>query len=184
MQHFPFITSIGMLAATALAFSQRASQWLQFDRSAISRGQVWRLLTCHFTHWSPAHAFWSILAFLILAAICEAQNRRRTAIVIVGSAIAISLAIFVFRPSLLFYRGLSGVDSALYALAAIHLLRANTDWLMRMAVVGGLLGFAGKIFYEAHTGQLLFADSGGGLVPLPAAHAVGFAIGIFGGKYG
>jgi hypothetical protein len=80
------------------------------------------------------------------------------------------------------YRGLSGVDSALFALVTVRLGREaffDRQWrkLTLVAIVAG--GFALKVGYEFASGATLFVDSSaGGMTPVPLAHVAGAMVGI------
>jgi hypothetical protein len=80
------------------------------------------------------------------------------------------------------YRGLSGLDSALYVTAAVTLglrLWRHERRLAAAAALVSVLGLAGKVAYELATGAALFVDAAGlGFVPVPLAHATGALAGL------
>ncbi len=90
-------------------------------------------------------------------------------------------AVWIFLPGMERYRGLSGLDSAFFALLAAEVLREK--WregrrLWALAVLAAALAFAGKIAWELATGTAVFVDSAAaGMVPVPLAHLVGAACG-------
>jgi rhomboid family GlyGly-CTERM serine protease len=155
---------------------------LQYDRDAIARGEVWRLVTSHFTHWSGDHFFWDTLAFAVLGWQCE-RNGLGSFLRCVGvSAFLIPLTLWFALPQMATYRGLSGIDSALFALLATRVVReaaSDKNWL-KLGVAGIVsVGFASKIGFELSTGTTLFVDSAAtGLIPVPLAHVVGGIVGI------
>lgn len=177
---------IGLAAALSLAavlifLSPTATTWLEFDRDLVGSGEWWRLLTSHLTHWSLENLFWNVAVFALLAGLCEAAGRWRFVVCLIASALAIPGAVWLLAPQISVYRGLSGVDSALFGLVAAGALRAawaHREW--RRVVMIGLLGvaLAAKIGVEHVTGRALFVDSAAaGFVPMPLAHAVGAAVG-------
>jgi rhomboid family GlyGly-CTERM serine protease len=185
------IAFCGVLLAAGLMFCEPVARWLQYDHAAIANGQIWRLGTCHLTHWTATHALWSILTFAGLCVVCEERSRRRSGGVVAGSALLISVSIFILRPDVPTYRGLSGIDSALFCLLAMMILRRSEGEttrfrraVQRSIAIIALAGFAGKLSYEMIVGQALFAQSAGELVPLPLAHLIGSAIGFIGGVFG
>ena len=101
--------------------------------------------------------------------------------------LAISAALWVALPGMELYRGLSGVDSALFILALTFVLRegySQRDWrnIALAIVLGG--AFCAKIAFEAATGMTLFVDSSGaGFTPIPLAHAVGAVVGLLVGLF-
>lgn len=167
--------------AVCLSFLPAIAGFLQYDPSAIAEGQLWRIVTCHFTHWSLDHLIWDAMAFVILAALCETTDRRSFLLCLTASAVLIPLFIGLLMPEVDAYRGLSGLDSALFVLAATTILRENVTtrrwgWVAAAGVV--LCGFAAKIGFEYVTGQTLFVDSAAAdMVPIPLAHVVGGLVG-------
>jgi rhomboid family GlyGly-CTERM serine protease len=154
---------------------------LQYDRPLIAAGELWRLLSGHWTHVSGDHLFWDVLLFIVLGGLCEQENRQEFLVCVVGAALLIPLALWVALPALQTYRGLSGIDSALFALLAVTRLRQawqeqHHGWLGVLAIVW--LAFVGKVSYETVTGGTLFVNSQVvHLLPVPLAHGVGAAVG-------
>lgn len=163
------------------ALSPALTSVLEFDRAALARGEMWRLVTGHVTHWNFDHLFWDLATFLGLVAVCMRRSIRNTLNCLLVSALAISMAIFFWQPEIEIYRGLSGIDSALFALFAMGMLKDSyreRDWLLFGAACAGMAGFFAKTGYEVLTGQTLFVDSGtAGFIPLASAHAVGAVAG-------
>lgn len=177
---FPWVTA-AVGAAVLLAFVIPGIQEvLQYDRSALAEGEWWRSLTGHLTHWNRDHLFWDLSVFVILGTLCERTSRRSFAAAMAASALLIPLAVWVFHPGMDLYRGLSGIDSALYLTAGVCLLRERgsvrgVPGLFVMAVV--LTAFCFKIGYEFFTGQTVFVADQTGFVPVPVAHLAGAAAG-------
>jgi hypothetical protein len=101
------------------------------------------------------------------------------------TAVLIPLALWCIWPAMSTYRGLSGIDSALFALlAAINVKRAQAArqwwWVGALGLV--CLAFAGKVTYELVTGDTLFVDSHAAqMTPVPLAHGIGAAAGVVAG---
>jgi rhomboid family GlyGly-CTERM serine protease len=182
---FPLPLTLGAAAALAAALPAAA---LEYRRAAVARGELWRLITCHWVHWSADHLRWDLLALLALAWVCQAQWRQATA-ALAAATLAIPLAVAVLQPGLSSYRGLSGLCSTLFVLAACNLLagpdapgeRAPGDraarggaLVSRLAGALALLLFGGKLVWELSTGNALFVDgAAAGFQPVPLAHLVG-----------
>lgn len=120
--------------------------------------------------------------FVLLGAICERRNRRAFLACLGLSAAIIPLGVLGLAPKMMTYRGLSGIDTALFTLLGVWLLQSSIErreWLS-VAVVGGLMvGAAGKICFELATGNTLFVnDIAAGFTPLPLARVLGAAAGI------
>lgn len=155
-----------------LAQAPGVASWLELDRAAVARGEVWRLLTGHWAHWTPDHFLWDSLAFLALAVLCETRVPRGLLLgTVAGSALAVSAGVWLALPGIAAYRGLSGIDSALFVLLALSLSGKNP--LARAA----LAAFLAKVVWEVSTGSTLFAEADG-FVPVPLAHLIGGAWGL------
>ena len=60
---FPLLA--GCLACLAF-FMPGAASLLQYDRDCVEAGEIWRLITSHWTHWSAEHLVWDIVVFIAL----------------------------------------------------------------------------------------------------------------------
>jgi rhomboid family GlyGly-CTERM serine protease len=169
------------VAALIVCLLPGGAEALQFDREQLAAGQWYRLCTCHWTHWNADHAFWDTLMFGLLAIACERRSRMSVLLAIGISVIAISIALWFCAPQLANYRGLSGVDAALFALAGTGLLAGALRDRQWTYLIGGLLlagGFLGKTWFEIVTGVTFFVDSSSAeFIPVPLAHAIGATIG-------
>jgi len=164
------------------------SAHLQYDRSAIAAGQVWRLASGHWTHYSLDHLVWDVLAFATLGIACERQSRSRFLVCLIASALAISLSVWLLLPEIQIYRGLSGIDSALFMLLAAVMwnegarrARPGQQAIAMACVVAFLL----KVAIELMTGATVFVR-GMGLeaVGVPLAHIAGAGCGLLVGLTG
>ena len=170
-----------------IALLPNADSWLQFDRSAIAAGQWWRVVTGHFTHWNGEHLFWDLSIFAILGWICERKDRSRFVIGLSAATLLISFAGWILLPVLQTYRGLSGLDTALFTLLAASALQANwreQQWGWVIAIGALLAGLAAKIAFEMQSAGALFVDTAGaGFQPVPLAHIIGAFVGMVVGLY-
>lgn len=180
-RHYPVCSVLLSLAAAAAFLLQDHFLVLQYDRAAIAAGQVWRLITCHWMHWSFEHFLWCAVVFIATGSICETLCPKGFRLTVLLAAAVIPLVLFCDAPDMRFYRGLSGICTALFCFAAIWLLRLHNDgWNRTMALVAsvGLLLFFGKILFEYLCGRTLFVDGGNLFVPVPEVHLAGGIIGI------
>jgi rhomboid family GlyGly-CTERM serine protease len=157
---------------------------LQFQRAAVSAGEWWRLLAAHLTHFDANHLTWDAGVLLLLGCICERESRAHCAATLAVAAAAITSAVWLCQPQFETYRGLSGLDCALFGLFAGGLLRRR-DSLARFTGAVALVGVVVKSALELSTGATLFA-SGAGYAPVPLAHlsgaAAGFAVSMVGNR--
>jgi rhomboid family GlyGly-CTERM serine protease len=178
----PRLPGAWLLALPALLF--QLPGWaghLQLDFAELGRGELWRWVTCHWTHWSLDHLVWDLGAFLLLAALCERHGGRRAPLAAVASAaLLIPAVLWISMPAMGSYRGLSGIDSALFVLAAVLVFREESGQRRLLATLA-IAGFLAKAVYESATGAALFAESAGSFVPAPLAHLTGGVCGLFAG---
>jgi len=178
---WPAVTAcLALIAVAVLLLPRWATAW-QYERKAVAAGEVWRLLTGHLTHWNIDHALWDILLFIVLGSVVERRGRRRLLAIIITSALIISLGTYYAESRIAIYRGLSGVDAALFAFLAFAVLAdaVRHGWPGRTWLSAGLIvAFATKLVYEATTGATIFVDNGrDGFEVLVLAHLLGSATG-------
>jgi rhomboid family GlyGly-CTERM serine protease len=161
----PWITLAVALAAIVIPGR------FEYDRTAILRGEVWRLVTGHLTHWSPDHLLWDVVAFVTLGFVCE-RRHAFYGTVLLASALSVSLVLWIVCPEVTAYRGLSAVASALWFWAALIIAERR---LMAGFVLLAL--FFGKVLIELSTGTSIFAS---GITVLPSVHLIGAAAGFCG----
>lgn len=178
----PLVTLGVSLVCAAFMFLPDLVPTFEFDRAAIASGQLWRILTGHLTHWNFDHYIWDGIVLLVLGVLCERSDRNTYVACLLGSAVLISLSMWCCMPEIATYRGLSGLDSALFALLAGNLLVENwseRQWHWVVGLLGALLGFGMKVGYEVATARTLFVDSvAADFIPVALAHAVGACIGL------
>ena len=158
------------------------SAHLQYDRTAIAAGQVWRLVSGHWAHYSLDHVFWDVIAFVALGVACERSSRARFLVCLVASALAISVSVWLMLPEMQVYRGLSGIDSALFTLLAASMWidgrRSERRGLQAIAMAG-VSAFLLKVAFELITGHTVFVkDMDPRAVGVPLAHIVGAGCGL------
>ena len=169
-------------AAAVLFLAPGLTARFQYDREAIAAGEVWRLVTGHWTHYSFDHFIWDAIAFGALAAVSERRSRVHFLTCVVTSAVAICGAVWLMYPEMRVYRGLSGIDSALFTFVVAGMWtdgrRAARSAPQALAVVC-LAGFLLKVSFELMTGRTVFVGEMNPLaVSVPLAHIVGAFCGL------
>jgi rhomboid family GlyGly-CTERM serine protease len=184
----PCASLVFSLAAAIVFLLPSLAEHLQYDRAALAAGESWRLLTGHWVHYSLDHFTWDVLAFLALGAACERTGRGRLVGCVLASPLAISAAVWFWLPGLDIYRGLSGVDSALFGLLFANLWfedgrsrQRDLRWIAAALFVGFVL----KVSFEVVTGGTVFVkDMAAGSIAVPLAHIVGAGVGLLAGLSG
>ena len=172
----PVLTLAFAALATAIHLTPGAAALLEFDRVAIARGELWRFVSAHLVHFDANHLAWDVAVFLVLGSVCERASRERTAVALAFASVAITAVLWRFQPQFEIYRGLSGLDCALFGLFAGRLLK-HSERPAKLIGVLGLAGAGAKTILELATGSTVFA-SGVGYAPVPLAHLVGLIAGL------
>ena len=155
---------------------------LQYDRAAIVAGEIWRFVAGHWAHYSLDHFLWDVAAFGALGVACERKSRARFLICVATSTLAISASVWLLLPEMQIYRGLSGIDSALFTFLIVETLdeagRSGHGRVRAMAMAG-LAVFLAKIAFELLTGRNVFVNGlDAAIVGVPLAHIVGAGCGL------
>jgi rhomboid family GlyGly-CTERM serine protease len=180
MKRFPWFTLGFSALAVVVHWIPALTFGWQFDRAAVAHGQVWRFFTAHLTHFGSDHLRWDLIVFIVLGAMAERISRSAFLATLALSAGFITLGVWVAQPEFAFYRGLSGIDCALFGLVLTDLL--TVGWRDRHGfslAVGSitLVGFVAKCAFELTTGTTVFVETSGAFAPVPLAHLLGFIAG-------
>lgn len=169
------LATLALAATSALLLAiPGAATALEFRGG--SDGAAWRWLTGHWVHFGAGHAAWDIATFAVLGAAVERRSRGALALVVVAASAVIALAVDRFAPTITHYRGLSGIDSALFAWLAVRAMR-HPRRTVRTIAIAASAAFAAKVGYEIHTASTWFVPASTEWVPVPIAHAAGGAVG-------
>ena len=99
------------LALVCLALGALADvSALAYDRQAIFAGEVWRLWTGHWVHFSTQQLFLDISTLVLAAAVAQREFGPLfiTRVLVLGAP-AMSLGLLLVAPDLAYYRGASGL---------------------------------------------------------------------------
>jgi rhomboid family GlyGly-CTERM serine protease len=187
-QCLPWVSLTLVVIAVAVMPLGSLSGWLQYDRTAVENGQLWRIVTCQLTHWSWNHLLWDAAALALLGSVLERIDRRAMLVCLGISGLVVPAVVHFGLPELVTYRGLSGIDSAVFVLLAVLLLRqgwAEGDHLWTAACLTMLAGFTAKIGFEVVTAGTLFVDAQAcNMLPVPWVHVAGGLLGAACGLLG
>jgi rhomboid family GlyGly-CTERM serine protease len=173
----PLFTFLILMASVLSSISPGMASVFIFDRSAILKGEVWRILTSHFVHFSNLHLFYNLLAFGIAGWIIENKSYRHFGWLCVLMASLISISLFILEPDMSYYGGLSGMACGSIYYFALWGTRGNRPWrticmllilLIPIKIVAEIYNSASVLPYG---GQLPF-------VPVPTSHVIGIVVAI------
>ncbi len=110
---------IQLVLVTTAFFATSLNPLLQFDRSAIHEGELWRLVTGHFVHLGNYHALMNMVGLGLIQVIFATEfTCKKGFVALLFITLCISLALLAFSPQIEWYLGFSGV---LYGLLALGL---------------------------------------------------------------
>jgi rhomboid family GlyGly-CTERM serine protease len=175
MKRIPIWTLIAAAIALLIAVVESAGVRLVYDRAAILRGEVWRLLSGHFVHFSPSHLAVDIAALLFAGAVLERRTNASCAGMFVLMPIGISLVLVVFEPAMARYGGLSAMVTAFIVYLALELCRSGGT-TERLAALAALMGVVVKVALDATIATPLFARLGASTIVSTASHAAGVVL--------
>ncbi len=155
-----------------------ANELCELRRSELGKGQLWRLVTGHWTHYTTSHLFWDVSALFLLGRVAGRFFPRNLVLCLVASPLVISCCLLLWLPELRLYRGLSGIDAALFCYLAGCMWRREASLSFKTLLpLCLLLGFCGKVIYEVFFARGLFVSQTGFII-LPHAHLLGGMTGL------
>ena len=148
---------------------------LIYDREAILAGELWRLFTGHWVHFSAAHLGCNLAVLAVAGLILETGTAVRTTRLLLVAPWFISVGLLLCEPQLRCYGGLSGLaTAAVVALALDAFARRRQDPRAGWTAALLLLLFGLKTVFEWHTHRSLFAlDADAAYTVVPLSHLLG-----------
>lgn len=171
--------SVLFLVATAVAALISAHPDLfALKRGGISSGEVWRLFTGHFVHFSTQHFVANVATLALLLSLSPALSQWRIVWLGLLTPFLLGAWLYFARPGVAIYGGFSGWLSALFVFVVWEHSRGR-HWARHFYRLGLAL-FVTKVLIESGAGTSLFADLGQGVVVESSAHAFGAGIAVLG----
>lgn len=144
-------------------------EWLRFDRSGITAGELWRLLSGHLVHLGVSHAVLNLAGLvLVWFLVGRAYTWQQWLWIMAGSIGAIDLGLWFGAPSLEWYVGLSGLLHGMLAAGIVAGLAGRNGEAAILAVV-----VAGKLAWEQFAGPLPGSEGTSGGAVIVDAHLYG-----------
>ena len=143
-----------------------------YDREAIFRGELWRLITSHFVHFGDLHLFYNILVFGIIGWIIEYKGFRHFKLLCLLMACSISVVLLVLKPDMIYFGGLSGIACGSILYCSLLCLREPSPW--RTISIFSIIFLFVKISLETYNdGSLLPYWGTQDFIPMPISHIAG-----------
>ena len=129
VRRLPVITLLTVSAAVIIAQFPECSPWLVYDRSAILSGQIWRLFTGHWIHFSTSHLIYDSLALGVAGWIIETQRLPNFGWLCLLAPWLISGMLLVVEPHMELFGGLSALATSAVVYMALCGLGDVGPWL-------------------------------------------------------
>ena len=117
----PWATALIVGVAVVVQAIPGATSALEYDRAAVSEGQIWLPLTAQAVHWSPAMAAVDLAVVIIAGLLIEARSKKRLLGALGVAAVVVGLAVHFLASDIVRYRGASGIAIALVVVAALDI---------------------------------------------------------------
>ncbi len=128
-----------LICAVLQCLPADAQNNLQYQRGAVSNGEIWRALSGHFVHLGWRHLLLNVAALLLICALFSPEWHLSSFLsVALTGAPLISLALWFFEPEVVWYVGLSGLLHCFFAYYSLTLL-AKQPHLAALFIAGLLI---------------------------------------------
>lgn len=170
----PWLTAVLCMATLTLFLMYgEAPATLVYDHTAVAQGEIWRLLTGHFTHCDQSHLLWNLLPLAFMGGLLEQRiGWHRFAKVALFSCLGVSGWLWFARPELQLYCGLSGMLNGLLVVLLARIWQENRHPLLPLI---GLVATS-KIIFETTRQEAIFTHLS--WAGFPEAHGAGLIAGI------
>lgn len=174
----PFLLACAVLALIMLLlalFDAHILPYLAYDREAVLKGQLWRLVTAHFVHLNFNHFLLDSAGFVLVSWFFRDVLNTKLLLLWLGISAPLCGALLTLDSQLTGYVGLSGILHGWLVIALVVGFRtAPLLHSLAIAVITIKLVYEQTAFYDAH----YLADTIGGYV-YALAHLYGAVIGLF-----
>lgn len=166
-----------VLPAILILLAPAWHELLLLDREGLARGELWRLWTGHWVHFSDSHLGWNAAVLLAAGACLESVIPGRLLRYTLLGAPLIGLGLLAGEAELQAYGGLSGLATGIIVLLALTQLgRSLGDRLFWFALLALI---AGKTAHEVTQETALFSQfDSAGIRPSAFAHLAGAIVAI------
>ncbi|MGB5166387.1 MAG: rhombosortase [Woeseiaceae bacterium] len=147
---------------------------LRYERPAIGAGEVWRLLSGHFTHLGLSHLLLNSAGLVLVWYLVGRDFRAgQWLLIAIVTIVGIDAGFWFLNPNLVWYVGLSGLLHGLLAAGIlVGLQQRRTD----IQVLAGLV--LAKLLFEQLVGPLPGSESSSGGAVVVDAHLYGAMAGL------
>jgi rhomboid family GlyGly-CTERM serine protease len=163
--------------ALAASLAPGMPKVLEYDRSLVASGELWRLLTGQLVHWGLPMAVTDLGMLLLLGISAERTSRRDVVGVVAVSLLVVGLGVEL-ATSVRAYRGSSGLVAALLVFVTLTLTKDVQRPLHRWLALVALGAIAGRLAQEVLMPTATPSSLPADVRPLPLAHLLGGLAGL------
>src|SRR5690606_3580376 len=165
---------LGTISLLVSLSGSGAQDRLSYDRSGISEGEPWRLVTGHFAHLGLSHMLLNVAGLvLVWLLVGNAFTLWHWVLVVVMSIAIIDLCFWFLDPGLIWYVGLSGLLHSMLVAGLIGRMREAPAESLALAVI-----VAAQVGWEQFAGPVPGSESSAGGPVVVDAHLYGAIAGI------
>ena len=163
-----------LISGLIALFGEPGRLALRYERAAIGDGEIWRLLSAHFTHLGWSHLLLNG-AGLVLVWYLVGRDFKigQWLIILLVSVAGIDLGFWFLDPNLSWYVGMSGL---LHGLLAAGILVGIQEGRTEILILGGLV--LAKLLFEQFVGPLPGSEASSGGTVIVDAHLYGAMAGL------
>ncbi|MFS1524526.1 rhombosortase [Microbulbifer sp. 2304DJ12-6] len=99
-----------------------------FDRRAVFSGEIWRIFTGHFVHFSYTHLAYNLIAFCVVSYVIERKKYPNLYLLYFFLSLLISTSLIILKPGMTYYGGLSGIVYGFLYYCALMGIKDPRPW--------------------------------------------------------
>lgn len=177
VKSFPLLTTLVLFTSGLCFVFPGIGSVSIFDRNAVLQGEVWRLVSSHFVHFTGTHLAYNLTVFAVVGWLVERERHLYFAILFVSMAMVISGSLFILRPAMIYYGGLSGIACGFIYYYSLVQVTKSGHWKMICKSIILLLPL--KIFIEIYNNASTLPYWGNqAFVLMPLSHVSGIAVAL------
>lgn len=172
MSRIPSFTICVLVLCIASSKVNALTSLFIYNREAILKGELWRLVTAHFVHFNDIHLLYNLAVFGLIGWIVEHRGYGYFRLLCLLMACSISAALIALKPDMAYFGGLSGIACGSVVYCSLLCLREPSPW-RNMSMIT-LIFISVKISLETYSGESLLPYWGTqDFITIPLSHVAG-----------
>lgn len=137
-QQYAFMLVVFFVSIILFFCEPHSSITLQYELSAINRGEWYRLFTAHFLHTNVLHLAFNLIGFALLWALHgDDYSILNSILLFIFLCFFVSISLYFFTPEISVYVGLSGVLHGVFCWGVVQDIskKMKTGYLLLLGIV-------------------------------------------------